>query len=137
IALGEAGQFLEGGASSAAATGAGSDAGREGAQAEGLEEFAGGVDLFATIAAGTRGEGDANGVADSLIKKDAQGGGGPDLALHAHAGFGKAEVQRLLGFGAQVAIDGYQVAGARSFAGDDDLIVAQAGLEGEFGGLER
>src|SRR5205823_6049098 len=68
---------------------------------------------------------------------NSEGGGGPNLALHAHAGFGKAEVQRLLGLGAKVAIDSDEVAGARSFAGDDDWIVAQAGLEGEFGGLER
>jgi len=92
--------------------------------------------LLRAIAAGARSERDSNGVADAVVKKNAERCGGPDLALHAHARFGEAKMQRLLGFAGEVAIDGDEVARAGSFAGNDDLIVAQAGLEREFRGLK-
>ena len=60
------GEFLERRAGGAAAAGAGGDAGREGAQAERLQQFAGGVDFLAAIAAGARRERDADGVADAF-----------------------------------------------------------------------
>src|SRR5262249_54246884 len=46
-------------------------------------------------------------------------------------------MQRLLGFAAEIAIDGDEVARAGSFAGNDDLIVAEAGFESEVRGLQR
>jgi len=70
VVLGAFGEFLERGAGGASAPGASGDAGRERAQAEGLEKFAGGVDFFAAIAAGTRRERNANGVADAVIEQD-------------------------------------------------------------------
>ncbi len=46
-------------------------------------------------------------------------------------------MQRLLGFAAQISIDGDEVARARSLAGNNNLIAAQAGFERELGGLQR
>ena len=44
-------------------------------------------------------------------------------------------MQRLFGLAGQIAIHGDQVAGPRSLARNNDLIVAQSGFEREFGGL--
>ena len=41
-------------------------------------------------------------------------------------------MERLLGFGGKIAVHGYEVAGPRSLAGDNDLVVAQAGFERQF-----
>src|SRR5215469_95637 len=131
------GQFLEGGTGGAATAGTGGDAGGKGPQPEGLQEFAAGVHFFAPVAAGTRCERDANRVADALVQKDAQRRCRPHHTFHAHARFGQAEVQGLAGFARQIAIDGNQVARARGFAGDDDLVGAQTRFEGKFGGFER
>ncbi len=46
-------------------------------------------------------------------------------------------MQRLIGFSCEVAINRDQIARARNFAGDDDLVLAQAALEREFGGFQR
>ena len=130
------GELLKGGAGGASAAGASGDAGKEGAEAERLEQFASGVDLFAAIAADARRERDANRVADAFVEQNAHGGGRPDGALQAHAGFGEAEMQGLAGALGERAIDGDQMQGARDFAGDDDLIFAQAALQGELGGFD-
>ncbi len=54
VALDTFGQFLERCAGGASAAGAGRDAGRERAQAERLQQFAGGIDFLAAISAGAR-----------------------------------------------------------------------------------
>jgi hypothetical protein len=46
-------------------------------------------------------------------------------------------VQRLVGFAREFAIDADEVARTGNFAGNDDLIFAQAAGESEFGGLNR
>ncbi len=82
------GEFLKSGAGGAAATGACGNAGRKRAQAERLEQFAGCIDFFAAIAAGTWGERNTNGVADAVVEQNAERCCGPDEALGTHAGFG-------------------------------------------------
>jgi hypothetical protein len=54
------------------------------------------ADFFAAIAAGSGGEGDADGVADTGEEQRGEAGGGGDYALHAHAGFGESEVQGIV-----------------------------------------
>src|SRR5579875_450343 len=137
VALDAFGELLKRGVGGASAAGASGDAGSERAQAEGLEEFAGGVDFVTAVAAGARRERDANGVADAFGEKDAHGRRGPDQALGGHAGFGEAEVQRLIRLAGEFAIDADEVTRARNFAGNDDLILAQAAGESEFGRLQR
>ena len=112
VALNALGEFLKRGAGGAAAAGAGRHAGRERAQAERLQQFAGGVDFLAAVAAGPRRERNANRVADAFVEQNSHRRGGPDESLGAHARFGEAEVQRLLGLLGEVAIDGDQIAGA-------------------------
>ncbi len=73
VTLDAFGEFLKRAAGGASAARAGGNAGREGAQAEGLEKFAGGVDFVATVASRTRSERDADGVADAFGKKNAHG----------------------------------------------------------------
>src|SRR5579872_647363 len=80
-------QFLKRGACGAAAAGTCGDAGRERAQAEGLEQFAGGVDFVATVAARARSERDANRVADAFAEKNRHGRRGPDETFGAHTSF--------------------------------------------------
>ena len=133
VALNRFGQFLKGSAGGAAATGAGCYAGREGTQAEGLEQFAGSINFFTAVAARTRRQGNADGVTDTFVEQNAQGCRRPNLALHAHSGFGEAEVQRLFGFRGEIAVNSDEVAGPRGLARNDDLVVTEAGFEGEFG----
>ena len=137
VVLDAFGEFLKSGAGGAAAAGAGRDAWRKRAQAERLKQFARGVNFFAAIAAGARRERNADGVADAVVEQDAQRCGGPDQSFGAHSGFGQAEVQRLFGLAGEIAIDGDEIARTRSLAGNDDLIVAQAGFERKFGRLHR
>src|SRR6185437_3795512 len=73
VLLNALGELLEGGAGGASAAGTCGDAGRERAQAEGLEKFAGGVDFVAAVAAGTRRERNANRVADAFAEKNRHG----------------------------------------------------------------
>src|SRR5690348_15846410 len=46
-------------------------------------------------------------------------------------------MQRLIGFRRQRTIDGNQIARPRRLARNEDLILAQSGVEREIGGLER
>ena len=90
-------QLLEHGRGGAAAAGAGGDDRHEGAQAHGLQDFLRHLHLLRAVAAGLRRERDADGVADALLQQDAHGGGRGDDALGAHAGFGEAQMQRVVG----------------------------------------
>ncbi len=78
VLLDALGQFLKRGACGASAAGTCGDAGREGAQAEGLKQFACGVNFVATVAAGTWSERDANRVADTFGEENGHGRCGPD-----------------------------------------------------------
>ena len=53
------------------------------------------------VAAGLRGERNADRVAEALLQQNAERGGGGDDALRAHAGLGQAEMQRVIGALAQ------------------------------------
>jgi hypothetical protein len=102
-------QLLECRTGGAAAARAGGDAGREAAQAERLQQLAGGVDLFASIAARPRRQRHANGVANPFVQQDPHGRRRPHQALRPHAGFGEPQVQRLIGLARQRAIDLHQM----------------------------
>src|SRR5690348_11829214 len=136
ILLDALGKLLKCGARRAAAARAGGDARGERAQAEGLEKFARGIDFLAAIASGAGSERDANRVADTLAEQDAHRGGGPDEALGAHAGLSQSEMQRLICLRGEFAIDAKEIARTRDFAGDDDLVLAEAAGEGELCGLQ-
>ena len=104
--------------------------------AQRLQKLARRVDLFAPIAAGPRRQRDADRVADALVQEHAHRRGGPDEALHAHAGLGQSEVERLVGARGELAIDRDQVERPRDLARDDDLVLAQPRLQRELGRLE-
>ena len=104
VVLHPLGEFLEGRARRAPAARARRDARREGAQPQRLQQLLAGVDLLAPVAARPRRQRDADGVADALGQQDADGRRRPDEPLHAHAGLGEAEVQRLVGLARQLAI---------------------------------
>ena len=129
-------QLLKRGARRPAAPGTRGHARRERAQAERLEQLAGGVHLFAAVAAGLRRQRDANRVADAFREQHAHRRRRPHEPLQSHAGFGEAEMQRLVGLARQRAIDRNQIARARGLARDDDLIAAQAAVDGERGRLD-
>ena len=69
-------------------------------------------------------------------EQNAHGRGGPNQTLGAHARFGQAEMQRLVGLARQIAINVDEIARTRNFAGNDDLILAQAAFNGQFGGFD-
>ncbi len=137
VSLNAFGEFLKRGTGGAPAARACRDAGRKRTQAEGLKKFASGVDFVAAVASRARSERDANRVTDAFGEKNAHGRCGPDEAFGGHARFGEAEVQRLVGLPREFAIDADEIARTRNFAGNDDLIFAQAAGEREFGGLQR
>ena len=101
------------------------------------KQFARGVNFLAAVAAGARRERNANRVADAFLQQNADSRRGPDNAFRAHARFGEAEVQRLLGLAREVAVHLDEVLRLRNFAGNDDLVVAQAALERQFGRFDR
>ncbi|MCG3775837.1 MAG: hypothetical protein JW395_2683 [Nitrospira sp.] len=106
-------------------------------QAKRLQDFLAGVDFFAAVPAGARGERHADGVADALLQQHGQRGGAPDLALHSHARLGKAEVQGLAGLGGEFLVELDEVTGGAGLYGNDDLVGTQAALDGKGGGFER
>ena len=126
VGLDALGEFLEVGAGGAAAAGAACDLGHEAADGEGLEDLLGAADFFAAVSAGCGGEGDADGVADAGEKKWRESGGAGDDALHAHAGFGEAEVEGVVGAAGELGVDIDEVADAGDFGGEDDLVAAEA-----------
>ena len=59
-----------------------------------------------------------------------QRGGRGDDALRAHAGFGQAEVQRIVAAARELAVDGDQILHAGDLARQDDPVAGQAELLG-------
>jgi hypothetical protein len=137
VALDALGQLLERRAGGASAAGAGRHAGRERAQSERLEQLARGVNFFAAVAAGPRRQRDANRVANTFLQQDADGRGGPYGALGAHARFGEAQVQRLLGLAGEVAVDLNEILRLGNLARNNDLVAAQSALERQPGRFDR
>ena len=109
IGLDVARQFLEHGRSGAATAGARGDLRRENAETHGLQDFARDLHFQRAVAAGLRGQRDADGVADALLQQHAERGRGGDDPFRAHAGFGQAEMNRVVGARGQHAIDGDEV----------------------------
>ena len=104
---------------------------------ERLQDLLRGLDFFGAVAAGLGGEADADGVADAGEQQRREAGGGGDEALGAHAGFGEAEVQRVVAARGEVGVDVDEVADAGDLGGEDDLVVAEAVVLGGLGGVER
>ena len=95
------GQLLEGGRGGAAAAGARRNQRQERAEAHGLQQLLADLHLAGAVAAGLRRQRDADGVADALLQQDAERRRRGDDALRAHAGFGEAEMQRVIGAAAR------------------------------------
>ena len=119
---------VEGGA---AAAGAGGHHGHELPEAHHLQKLLGDDDLASAVAAGFRGQGDAYGVADASLQHDAHGGGGGDNALRAHAGFGQAQMQRVVGAAGEFGIDRDQVLYLAHLGRQDDAVAGKPGLLGK------
>ena len=126
VVLDALGELLEVGGGGAAAAGAAGDLGHEAADGEGLQDLLGAADFFAAVAARGGGEGDADGVADTGEEERRQSGGGGYDALHAHAGFGEAEVERVVAALGEFGVDVDEVADSGDFGGEDDLVAAEA-----------
>ena len=105
----------------------------ERAQAERLEDLHRDADLLGAVAARLRRERHADRVADPLVEQDREGRGRGDRALHAHAGLGQAEVERIVAAARELAVDRHEVGHAADLRADDDAVVAQAGRLGELG----
>ena len=129
--------LLEEGARGAAAAGAGADLRPEGAQAQRLQDLHGDLHLLAAVATGRRRQRDADGVADALVEQDGQAGRRGHRALHAHAGLGEAEVQRVVAATGQLAVDVHEVADAADLGAEDDAVVGEAGGLGQLGRAQR
>ena len=80
-----------------------------------------------------RRERNADRIANAFAEQNAHGRGGPDQSFRAHACFGKPEMQRLVGLARQLAVNIYQIARPGNFAGNNNLILAQAAFDGEGG----
>ena len=89
-------EFLEIGAGGAAAARARHHHRDERTQAHGLQDFLRHDHFVGAIAVGFGRERYADGVADAFLQQHRHAGGGGDDALAAHAGFGEAEVQRVV-----------------------------------------
>src|SRR6202022_3636478 len=103
----------------------------------GLQNLLSDTNLFCTVAAGSRGERDANRVADAFLEQDSHGCAGGDNALCAHPGFRQAEVQRLIASGCESAIHVDQVLHPADFRAQDDLVGAQAAFLRQLSGVKR
>ena len=111
--------------------------GSEAPEPERLEDQLGDLHLLGAIAVGLRRERHADGVADALLQQDREPGGARHDALGAHARLGEPEVQRIVRARGQLAVDVDQVLHARDLGREDDAVVAEAGLLGQLGGLDR
>src|SRR6185437_4111284 len=137
VALDAFGEFLEVGGSGAAAAGATGDLRHEAADGERLQDLLRAADLFGAVAAGGGRERDAYGVADAGEEERRETGGGGDDALHAHAGFGEAEVQSVVAAAGELSVDVDEVADAGDLGGEDDLVAAEAVALGGGGVVQR
>ena len=90
------GQFLEDRAGGAAAARTGGDHRRERAQAHGLQDFLRDDDLARAVAVRLGRERNADRVADAFLQQHRHRRRRRDDALAAHAGFGQAQVQRIV-----------------------------------------
>ena len=101
---------------------------REATQAQGLQHLLCDEDFFCAVAAGARRERYADGIADSFGEHEGQGRRRRDDSLHAKAGLGEAEMQRVIATRSKFSVAVKQVLHLRDLGGDDDAVVRQAGL---------
>ena len=136
VGLDALGELLEVGAGGAAAAGASGDLRHEAADAEGLEDLLTAADFFAAIAARSRRQADADGVANAGEEERREAGGAGNDAFHAHAGFGEAEVEGVVGAAGEFGVDVDQIADAGDLGGEDDLVAVEAVALGGGGVVE-
>ena len=110
---------------------------REVAERQRLQDLLRDAHLFAAIAIRFRGERDANGVADPFLQQDRERGGTRHDTLHAHAGFGEAQVQWVVVARGEQAVHVHQVLHVRHLGTEHDPVVSEADLFGEQGGADR
>ena len=130
-------QFLEHRAGGAAAAGTGGDQRGERAHAHDLQDFLGDLDFRGARFARLRRQRNADGVADAFLQQHRQRRGRGDDALAAHAGFGQAQMQRVIAARGQIAIHLDQILHARHLARQDDAVARQAEFFGARGGIQR
>ena len=135
--LDAAGQFLERGRGGAAATGACRDQRHEGTEAHGLQQFLRNLHFAGAVAAGLRRQRNTDGVADALLQQDTERRGRRHDALRAHAGFGEAEMDGVIGTRRQILIDRDQILHRRDLRRQDDAIFRQPDFLGTFGRRQR
>src|ERR1700735_16750 len=135
VALNAFRQLLERGARGTAAARASCNAGCEGSQSKRLQQFASGIHFLATIAARAWCQRDADCIANSFAEENSHGSRGPHQTLRSHARFREPQVQRLVCFLRELAINFHQIVRARNLAGNNNLVLAQTALESQLGGL--
>ncbi len=111
--------------------------GSKAADAQRLQDLLRHLHLLGAVAAGFGGKGDADGVADALKQQRSQAGRRGDDALHAHPGFGKTQMQRVIAARSHQFINFDQVAHAAYLGAEDDLVVAQPVAFGRARGVDR
>ena len=91
-----------------------------------LQQFLRDPHFLRPVAARLGRQRNADRVAEAFLQQNAERGGRGDDALRAHAGFGQAEMQRVVGALAQHPIDGDQVLHRRDLRRQDDARRARA-----------
>ena len=137
VVLDALGELLKVGGGGAPAAGAARYLGHEAANGERLQNLLGAADFFGAVAAGGGGERDSDGVTDAGEEQRGKTGSGGYDALHAHAGFGEAEVEGVVATAGELGVDVDEVAYSRDFSGKDDLVAAEAIALGGGGVIER
>ena len=128
VVLDVAREFLEHRRGRAAAAGAGGDLRGEDAEPHRLQQLLRDPHLLRPVAARLGGERNADRVAEALLQQHAERGRGGDDPFRPHAGFGQAEMQRIVRALGQHAIDRDQVLHRRHFGRQDDARARKSDL---------
>ena len=131
--LDRARQFLERGRGGAAAARACRNQRHEGAEAHGLQQFLRDLHLDRAIAAGLGRQRNPDGIADAVLQENAERGGRGHDALRSHAGFGEAEMDRVIRARRQNLVDRDQILHGGHFRRQDHAVLGHA----EFFGARR
>ena len=119
-------QFLEGGTGGAPATGTGRHAGHKRPHAQSLKNLIRDHNFLGTRLARRGRERHPDCVADAFLKQDGKRRRGRHRAFGAHAGFGQAQVQRIVAAPGQGAVDRHQILHAADLARQHDLVAIHA-----------
>ena len=98
----------------------------EAAQTQRLQDLSRHSHLFGPLAVRPRGERHPDRVADSLLKQDRERARAGDNSFHAHAGFGKTNVERIVASGGESAVDLDEVLDVRDLRRNHDAIMAES-----------